>query len=128
MQYFLLRCDILRIEKVLKDNVEFGMKTSKIIMSLVIMISFGLFSAHDAFAAHKHLLNSHRERMEFAIGLLVTDILIGVYLYMADSKVSNHQFEREQSLHYNNSSGSNIIMNIFEDQISSPGEFVILEW
>ena len=104
------------------------MKISKIIMSLVLVISLGLFSAHDTFAANKHLLNSHRERMEFVIGLLVTDILIGVYLYVTDSNGSRHQPEHEQSLHSNNSSDSNIIMNIFEDQISSPGEFVILEW
>jgi hypothetical protein len=97
-------------------------------MSLVVVISFGLFSAHDTFAANRHLLNSHRARMDFVIGLLVTDILIGVYFYVTGSKVSSYQPEHEQSLHSNNSSGSNIIMNILEDQISSPGEFVILEW
>jgi hypothetical protein len=104
------------------------MKTNKIIVSLVIMISFGLFSAHDTFAANKHLLNSHRERVGFVIGLLVTDILIVVYFCVTDSKVSGHQSEHEQSLHSNTSSASNTIMNIFEDQISSPGEFVILAW
>jgi hypothetical protein len=104
------------------------MKTSKIIVSLVIMISFGLFFAHDTFAAHKHLLNSHHERVGFVIGLLVTDILIGVYFYVTDSKVSSHQPEHEQSLHNNTSSASNTIITIFEDQISSSGEFVILEW
>jgi hypothetical protein len=104
------------------------MKTRKIIISLVVVISFGLFPAHDSFAAKRHLLNSHRERMEFVIGLLVTDIIIGVYLYVTDSKVSSHQSEHVQSLHSNNSSGSNIVMNILEDQVSPPWEFVILAW
>jgi hypothetical protein len=104
------------------------MKTCKIIASLIIIISFGLFSAHDTLAASKHLLTSHQERVGFVIGLLVTDILICAYLYVTDSKISNHQSEHERSLHGNTSSSSNNIMNIFEDKISSPGEFVILEW
>ncbi len=102
------------------------MKTSKVIVSLVVMISFGLFSAHDTFASTRHVLNSHRARMEFVLGLLVADILIGVYFYMADSKSSSHQPEHEQSLHSNNSSGSNIIMNILEDQLSSQGSLSFL--
>jgi hypothetical protein len=104
------------------------MKTNKIIMSLVLVISLGLFSAHDTFAAKRHVLNSHRARMEFVIGLIVTDILIGVYLYATDSNGSSHQPEHEQSLHSNNSSGSNIIMNILENQILSSGEFIIYKW
>ena len=104
------------------------MKISKVIVSVVVVISFGLFSAHDTYASTRHVLNSHRARMEFAIGFLLTDILIGVYFYMTDSTVSSHHPEPEQSLHSNNSSGSNFIMNILEDQISSPGEFVLLEW
>jgi hypothetical protein len=104
------------------------MKISKVIVGVVVVISFGLFSAHDTFGSTRHVLNSHRARMEFAIGFLVTDILIGVYFYMVDPKVSSYHPENEQSLHSNNSLGSNIIMNILEDQISSPGEFVILKW
>jgi hypothetical protein len=97
-------------------------------MSLVLVISLGLFSAHDTFAAKHHVLNSHSARMEFVLGLLVTNLLIGVYFYVTDSNVSSPKPEYEQSLYSNNSSDSNIIMNIFENQISSPGEFVILKW
>jgi hypothetical protein len=104
------------------------MKTSKIIMSVVLVISLGLFSAQDIFAAKHHVLTSHRARMEFVLGLLITDILIGVYFYATDSKVSNHHLEPEQSEHSNNSSGSDIVISILEDRISSPGEFVIFKW
>jgi hypothetical protein len=101
------------------------MKASKMIISLAIMISFGLFPAHDTFAASRHLLNSHRERVEFVIGILVTDILIGLYLFMTDSKVPSHH--PELSRYDNNSSGFHIVMDIPEEQGSSPGELVILE-
>jgi hypothetical protein len=111
-----------------KGDREFVMKTGKIIMSVVLMISLGLFSAQDVFAAKHLVLNSHRARMEFVLGLLITDILIGVYFYATDSKVSNHHLEPEQSEHGNNSSESNSVINILEDQISSPGGVVLLRW
>ena len=104
------------------------MKGCKIMTVLVLAMGIGLFPIRDALAAKHHVLESHRARMEFALGLLAIDIVIGVYWYVTHAAGTYQSPGPVNPLNNHDLADTKCSTGERKDSCPSSGGIVVFTW